>query len=580
MLIFRYEKNLKLFLFWAFACILVNFFCTFGESYDGDQSFWVGWVQQLIDGGFGNFKGNYPPLYVFWLWVVAQIHSIFGIAVGKTFFLKFICLWPVYFAHLFLVDWLCRIVGKFGAPRWKQHLMIGFVALNPAILLNGPIWGQVDLVPVVLAMLSIYCISRQGLIKWASMFFVLSVLTKFQMIMFLPVFGGLFLRHWRVSWKGLPFAALSVVIVLLPFFIGGNLVEMLGRAYVQTSSQYPYATFNAANLWMLLAGNVAPDNVPIWGIKEAGLGFLLKPSVLGRVLFVAVSIFVLVKSLLCKNIRTAYALCTLNAVAFFVVLPGMHERYLMYAIPAALCWSIWDMKRGGIACVFVSLVASLNVNIINTYKGYDVWMITSALGAVVLVAILLVVAFPGLLKKTVGVVSRLSLPSFVPYVVLSVILLVECSVLMFQLRPVVVPANEKNVLVTDLPVLRADQSYKKPMVNESVEGRFLTSGDRLYKNGLGTHAPSHMTYELPENADSLFIGAGIDDEVYDHGSAVFMILLDGVNVWTSRVLQGRDRPTFVAIPVNGARKLELITDPDGDNNSDHTDWLNAYVRVR
>ena len=172
------------------------------------------------------------------------------------------------------------------------------------------------------------------------------------------------------------------------------------------------------------------------------------------------------------------------------------------------------------------------------------------------------------------------MPSFVPYVVLSVILLVECTVLMYQLRPVVVPASEKNVLVTELPVLRADQSYKKPMVNESVEGRFLTSGDRLYKNGLGTHAPSHVTYELPEDADSLFIGAGIDDEVYDHGSAVFMIHLDGERVWTSRVLQGRDKPAFVALPVNGARKLELITDPDGDNNSDHTDWLNAYVKLR
>ena len=54
----QFEKNLKLFIFWACACILANFFCTFGEAYDGDQSFWVGWVQQLIDGGFGNFKGN------------------------------------------------------------------------------------------------------------------------------------------------------------------------------------------------------------------------------------------------------------------------------------------------------------------------------------------------------------------------------------------------------------------------------------------------------------------------------------------------------------------------------------------
>ena len=226
------------------------------------------------------------------------------------------------------------------------------------------------------------------------MFFVLSVLTKFQMIMFLPVFGGLFLRHWRISWKGLPFALLGAVVVLLPFAISGNLVRMLTNAYVQTSSQYPYATFNGANLWMLLAGNATPDNVPIWGVKDFGLGFLLKPSVLGRVLFVAVSLLVLVKSLFCRSVRTAYALCTLNAVAFFVVLPGMHERYLLYAVPAALCWAVWDIRRGGIFCLLVTLVASMNVNFINTFKGHYAWVVASSIGCIALVAMIVVIAFP------------------------------------------------------------------------------------------------------------------------------------------------------------------------------------------
>ena len=68
MIMYRYAKDVKVFLLWGTLCILANLICTLGSAYDGDQSFWVGWVQQLIDGGFGNFKGNYPPLYVFWLW--------------------------------------------------------------------------------------------------------------------------------------------------------------------------------------------------------------------------------------------------------------------------------------------------------------------------------------------------------------------------------------------------------------------------------------------------------------------------------------------------------------------------------
>lgn len=577
---YKYAKDAKFFLLWGSLCILANILLTFGNSYDGDQSFWVGWVQQLMDGGFGNFKGNYPPLYVFWLWVVAQVHTIFGIAVGKTFLLKFICLWPVYFSHLFLVDWLCRFTGKFGGPQWRRHLLIGFVALNPAILLNGPIWGQVDMLPVLLAMLSIYCISRPGKIKYASMFFVLSVLTKFQMIMFLPVFGGLFLRHWRISWKGLPFALLGAVVVLLPFAISGNLVRMLTNAYVQTSSQYPYATFNGANLWMLLAGNATPDNVPIWGVKDFGLGFLLKPSVLGRVLFVAVSLLVLVKSLFCRSVRTAYALCTLNAVAFFVVLPGMHERYLLYAVPAALCWAVWDIRRGGIFCLLVTLVASMNVNFINTFKGHYAWVVASSIGCIALVAMIVVIAFPKVSSKAVSAVSRVTLPFYAVYIALLVILLVECGDLLYQNRPVKPPLDDKNVLLTSLPVVREYQGYKMPRINESVDGRLLTSGDRLYKNGIGTHAPSQIAYELPENADTLYLGAGIDDEVYDRGQARFSVKLDGVIVWESPTLRGRDNPVFTTIPVRGGRHLELLTDPDGDDNSDHADWLNAYLKLR
>lgn len=580
MIMYKYAKDVKFFLLWGTVCVLANLLCTFGNSYDGDQSFWVGWVQQLMDGGFGNFKGNYPPLYVFWLWVVAQVHSVFGIAVGKTFLLKFICLWPVYFSHLFLVDWLCRFTGKFGCPDWRRHLLIGFVALNPAILLNGPIWGQVDMLPVLLAMLSIYCISRPGKIKYASLFFVLSVLTKFQMIMFLPVFGGLFLRYWRTSWKGLPFALLGIVVVLLPFVISGNLVRMLTNAYVQTSSQYPYATFNGANLWMLLAGNAAPDNVPIWGVRDYGLGFLLKPSVLGRILFVAISVFVLVKSLFCRTVRGAYALCTLNAVAFFVVLPGMHERYLLYAIPAALCWAVWDIRRGGIFCLLITLVASMNINFINTFKGHEAWMVASSIGCIALVAMIFVIAFPKLSSKGVSAVSRLSLPPYVVYVALLVILLVECGNLLYQNRPVKVPEADNHVLLTSLKALQEHQGYKSPRINESVEGRLLTSGDRLYKNGIGTHAPSMIVYKLPENADSLFLGAGIDDEVYDRGQVKFSVKLDGRLVWESPTLRGRDRPVFAQIPVSGARLLELVTDPDGDDNSDHADWLNAYLKLR
>ena len=580
MFMYKYRNNLKLFIFWGIICLLANVVCTAGSAYDGDQGYWSGWVQQLMNKGFGGFDGNYPPLYVIWLWVVAQIHSLFGIAVGKTFFLKFICLWPIFFSHLFLVDWFARIAEKFNYPQWKKHLLFAFVALNPALLLDGPIWGQVDLFPVVIAALAIYCISRPRYIFLASMLYMLALLSKFQMIAFLPIFGGLFIRNWRTSWKGLPLAVVGSALVLLPFIVGGNLLPMLSRAYVQTMSQYAYATYNAANLWMILAGNVAPDNVPVFGASADGLGALLKPIVLGKILFVIISVFTLIKSILCKNVRTAFALCTLNGLAFFVLLPGMHERYLTYAGPMALCWFMWDMRRGGIPCLLITLVSALNVNMINSFKGQDVWTIVSVMGCFALVVSFFVVAMPKVTGKIVDNVGSISIPSWIPYALLAVILLIEGSVLAYRSRPVLIPEGDNIVLLTDLNWVRSEQSYKFPKINYSVDDHELISGNRIYKYGIGSHAASYFVMELPENADSLFVGAGIDAECYNEGSAVFIISIDGNQVWRSSLMRGSSGVEFARIPLQGGSRLELETDPNGSNNCDHTDWLNGYVKLR
>lgn len=577
---YKYRNNLKLFLFWGIVCLLANVICTAGAAYDGDQGYWAGWVQQLMDRGFGGFTGNYPPFYVLWLWVVAKVHFVFDIAVGKTFFLKFICLWPIFFSHLFLVDWLCRLTEKFNYPQWKKHLLLAFVALNPALLLDGPIWGQVDLFPVVIAALAIYCVSRPRYIFLASMLYVLALLSKFQMIAFLPIFGGLFIRNWKTSWKGLPLAVLGAALVLLPFIVGGNLSPMLSRAYVQTMSQYAYATYNAANLWFVLVGNVAPDNVPMWGVSADGLGFLLKPIVLGKILFVIVSVFTLVKSILCKNLRTAFALSALNGLAFFVLLPGMHERYLTYAVPMALCWFVLDMRRGGIPCLLITLVSALNVNMINSFRGSDVWMFISVMACIALVLSIFVIALPGITSKIVCAFGRLTLPSWVPYALLGAIVLVEGGYFAYRSRPVLPPVGENVVLLTDLKWVNTEQSYKNPKINKSVDDHQLISGNRIYKYGIGAHAASDIVMELPQNADTLFVVAGIDAECYDEGSAYFIIKVDNKPVWRSSLLRGRGVTETAVIPLQDAGRLELVTDPNGSNSCDHTDWLNGYIKLK
>ena len=180
-----------LFIVWGSICLFANILCSNASAFGGDQGYWADWVQKLANGGFEKFNGNYPPLYVFWLWVVSKIYVLTEIPIDKTFMLKFLCLWPIYFSHLGLVDITTRLVSKSKLDPVKINLIIALVALNPALLLDGPIWGQVDLFPCVFGVAALYCINFRNKIKYASMFFALALLAKFQMILLLPVFGGI-----------------------------------------------------------------------------------------------------------------------------------------------------------------------------------------------------------------------------------------------------------------------------------------------------------------------------------------------------------------------------------------------------
>lgn len=578
----RKSSNLKTFVFWGLICVVANLFCTLSAPYDGDQSFWVGWVQSIKDAGLANFRGNYPPLYVFWLWVVAQIHFIFGIVVAKTFLLKFLCLWPVYFAHLFLVDFSARLVDRYNLSRWQQNLVLAFVALNPAILLGGPMWGQVDLVPVVLALASLYCIYFRRTTMLAAPLYVLSLLAKFQMILFLPIFGGLFIKNWRRSWKGLPFAVVAVLLVFLPFIIGGTLSGMLSRAYIDTTSQYPYATYNAANLWMLTVGNVSPDATPFFGLSKEGPLFWLCPSIVGKGLFILFSIFTLVASIRSKSLRRVFELATWNAAAFFVLLPGMHERYILYAIPVAVIWFVLDWKKSIVWVMLLTAVASCNVSILcDGFHGGDAWTWLSALSVTTMVFGAFYLFLPKVFAKCTAFVARLRIPRFVPYAFLGVCLLVDGAYHVNSLRPVKVELGEHELVLSGMNMHSFNQGYKTPMMNKSVEGATLSACGRQYKYGIGTHAPSKIYYELPENADTLNVGVAIDDEVFDNGDVMFRIYGDGKILWQSSPVIGRAKDVVWArVSVAGVKQLRLETDPHGPDSYDHADWLSPTVTLK
>lgn len=148
-------------------------------------------------------------------------------------------------------------------------MLAGLYLLNPAIILNSSIWGQVDSVFTLALLLMCWFLTENQMIP-AYIVFGIGVLLKPQMLVFAPVliYGVidrviLFDFSWRNFFRNL-FAGLAVIcfmiLACMPF--GLDLVFM---QYTSTLGSYPYVAVNAFNLWGLFGLN--------WISQEARLLF-------------------------------------------------------------------------------------------------------------------------------------------------------------------------------------------------------------------------------------------------------------------------------------------------------------------
>lgn len=570
-------QKIRLFLIWAFACIGANLFCTVCGAYEGDQGYWADWLRQLMDGGFGGFHGNYPPVYVWWLWVVSRIYSVTGLGIDKNYLLKFLCLWPVFFAHLGLLQIVWKWTVRRNMPAFQLNLILAFTALNPALLAGGPMWGQVDIVPLFITVAAFSLLFTPGKAKWAFPVFVLAILTKLQMIAFLPVFGALCLRRVRIAWKGIPIALGFAVLVLLPFIIAGNAKELLSEAYVTSTSMYPYSSYNAANLWMWTQGNVCLDTLPLFGLSADGIGKYITANTVGKSLFCLFSVFAFIKALRIRNPREAFKWATWNALAFFVLLPEMHERYILCVVPMSLLWLSRAEKKNYPWVVAITLFAAINVLFINGFHGTDMWPWLSALVCLTFFIAFVVWILPCKAKAcALNLCEKLPVRKASAYLILAIVVIAIATVQVRVSRPVSADLASDGILVYNLQQVSQTQGYKSPQIGKTVDEHALTVGDRVYKDGIGTHAPSALVYQLPENADSLHVGYGIDDEA-NGGDVIFRIRVDGNIVWSSGPVQSGKGAGFIAVPVRGAKTVALETDTDGPDANDHADWLSPVV---
>jgi Gpi18-like mannosyltransferase len=569
--------------------VIANFSLLFLKGYSQDLGYWQDWVRQLSTNGYDGFNGNYPPLYVHWLYLVGKFYTLSGIPLEHNDFLKFLTQIPVTIFHCLLSILVFSQLKRFNASRAFLHTMMLLTVLNPAILVNGPIWGQIDLVPAVMVFGAFLLAVDQ---RWSYLsipVFALALLTKFQMIAFAPVFGFLFFRHTGKHILGIVIAVAVGAFVFLPSILAGHFIQAFRQAYIDTLGQYPMTTFNAANIWILLTGNTAPDNVILFGVAaDSTLAKVFTAKYFGMLLFSLTALCVFLQGIhyLLKNntqqnnqqlLAHALFAAMICAVGFFTLLPAMHERYMFPAVVMALAYAAMAQQKL-IYPIMISLLCGLNMLIILEINGSDIWHGLSWLVVAVLMLGLAELIIGNRLFAGLKFIAQNT--AKIPLLALWFFIITTSGMTAYfneryQIHQTQLSANQQ--FLTDLPLVYAKQDHGTMALHRSFDGNHLSLANRRYSQGIGTHASSDIQYQLPEGAIEFSFSAGLDDEV-GTADVQFSVWGDDKLLWESEPYLGHERDLSThTIDVRGVQKLNLKIAPLKEDKWDHADWVNTVI---
>jgi hypothetical protein len=122
--------------------------------------------------------------------------------------------------------------------------------------------------------------------------------------------------------------------------------------------------------------------------------------------------------------------------------------------------------------------------------------------------------------------------------------------------------------------------FTSEAVDKVSEGDPIVTHGTWYSHGLFAHAPSQLTYDIGGKYSEFhatlsmveWITAPSDD------GAVFVLKLDGAEVFKSEPMLAASEPRDIQVDVIGGRKLELITEAGANNGDDWSIWGDPYLR--
>lgn len=130
------------------------------------------------------------------------------------------------------------------------------------------------------------------------------------------------------------------------------------------------------------------------------------------------------------------------------------------------------------------------------------------------------------------------------------------------------------VYLSDMRPTAASQGYGNLGIDRSVAGNPIWIDKIKFAHGLGTHAPSSITFPIHGMYTEFAAEVGIDAEVNNSEAKVsFRVMGDGRTLYDGPVIQGVQKAISIRVNVKSIKELTLVV-LDGGNGIkyDHADW--------
>ncbi len=378
-----YPKYFNPIIFLIVITFLIRLVFSVEVGYGTDVDTFKGWAILLASDGLSEFYyldafTDYPPLYMYVLYIIGQIYAFFDIDTTSTLSTVIIKLPAIIFDVL---TTLC--IYKLAVQKISSNKALGlalFFALNPAIFIDSAIWGQVDSIYTLFIALAIYLNIEADKIEFnkinkyyvfSYMLFMVGILLKPQAFIFTPLFIFAFVNYLfgedtkeqkiYTSITSIVAPILLFIFVCLPFVDGFDFGVIL-KQYAGTIGQYDYMTLNAFNFYGLIGKNFADVNEAIFfNIQAKSLGTL-------SILFFSIVTF----CFLFENRKNKYNMFFAGAFlnfSTFMFSVKMHERYLYPTLLFLFIYYIYTKKTKFIALYGV-LSFTFYVNCYEVIKLY------------------------------------------------------------------------------------------------------------------------------------------------------------------------------------------------------------------